>query len=889
MEFRVLGPLQVVDGDREITVPAGRLRVLLAALVCNANRVVSVSELVSYLWDEPGPGAHSTVRSYVRRLRACLREVDPTRVFVRLRNPGYVLDVADDEVDLLRFRSIVAAAHEIDDPARAAEALRSALSLWRGEPLADVRSDELSRSLVAALEEERTRAIEDRVDRELAAGRHGALVGELTAFVERYPLRERFWGQLMLALARGGRQAEALSAHQRLRAILSEELGIDPGAEVQRIHEAILRGEDRTAEAPAQLVGELSVPRQLVAECAGFVGRSAMVDELVHWLTNSRGRRLLVLSGQPGVGKTALAVRLAHRVAEHFADGQVFVDLRGFSGLAAAEPADVLLRILRAFGVPAAGVPDGVDARGALLRSLVRGRRVLFVLDDAADAGQVRPLLPGTGECAVIVTARYALSGLVALDEARGVRVPALSTAESTVLLSRLLVGRGDGSDELRQLAHACGGVPLALRLAATSLATRRGVSVPELLNSLTEHGPELLTVPGDDRASVGAAFERSLAALSGPARHTLLLTSVLPGPEFTVQAIAALAECETGHAAQVVAEWEEANLVASPGPRRHRLLDLVRACVLRAGERELPGRVRAAAAKRITEHYVHTAVRAGKFVRRAPLHLGLPVPSDRVATVRFDDLREALAWYEAERANLVAVVRESERRGWHAYASALPIVLCTFYVLRKHWSDWEETHEVALRAARRSEDRRAESTVLHRLGALYTSRQEYDAALRANKAAIAIGEEMADPRLVATALTGLGTTYRALGRFTEAKRCYERSLRLHAETGNPYERLGPLVNTTRLYVQRGEFDRALACGREAVKVAKAYGSASHPAVAWLDLGEVYLAAGRRDDAVDALRKAVRLAGSAGDVVTQARSRQLLASAGSPALVDAVE
>jgi DNA-binding SARP family transcriptional activator/tetratricopeptide (TPR) repeat protein len=887
MQIRVLGPLQVVDGDREITVPAGRLRVLLAALVCNANRVVSVSELISYLWDEPGPGAPDTVRSYVRRLRACLRQLDPNREFIRLRSPGYVLVVEDDEVDLLTFRARVAAAHDLADPAEAAESLRSALSLWRGAPLADVRSDALTRAVVASLEEEHTRAVEQRIDRELAAGEHGALVGELTALVEKHPLRERLWGQLMLALARSGRQAEALAAHRRLRAVLADDLGVDPGPEVQRIHAAILRGEDEAIGAP-EVPGDAPVPRQLVADCVGFVGRAAMVDELTRWLTTTRGRRLLVLSGQPGVGKTALAVRLAHRVAERFPDGQVFVDLHGFSGSSVVEPGEVLARVLKDLGVPAARLPEGVDAKGALLRATLRGRRVLFLLDDAVSAEQVRPLLPGGDDCAVIVTARYALSGLVAFDEARGVRVPPLSTADSTTLLSRLLTGRGDSSDDLRRLAHACAHVPSALRLAATYLASRRHVPVSVLLDSLREQGPEPLAVPGDERASVFGAFARSLARLSDPTRQALLATSVLPGPAVTVQAVAALVDCDGGTAARIVAEWEEAGLAESVGPHRYRLFDLVWACGLRFGERELPGSVRADAAKRLTEHYVQTALRASKFVRRAPLPLGLPAHSDRTPTVRFDGLHDALSWYEAERENLVAVVRECERRGWHHYASALPVVLCTFYVLRKHWTDWEQTHEVALRAARRGRDRRAESTVLHRIAALHNSRGEYDAALRANRTAVAIGEELDDPRLVATALTGLGSTYRALGEFERAKRCYERSLRLSTEAGDPYGRIGPLVNTTRLRRQRGEFDRAIACGREAIKVAVEYGSSSHPAVAWLDLGEVHLAAGQRDEAVTALREAVRLATDAGDVVTQARARELLASGTSP-LLDAVE
>ncbi|WP_298181368.1 BTAD domain-containing putative transcriptional regulator [Saccharomonospora sp.] len=896
MEFRILGPLQVVDDEREVVVPAGRLRVLLAALVCNANRVVSVSELISYLWDTPSASAQNTVRSYVRRLRACLREIDSQRVFIRQRTPGYVLDVDDDEVDLLRFRSIVSKAYGTDDPRDAAELFRSALELWRGEPLADIRSEELQRGVVASLCEEHTRTVEARIDRELEAGAHVELVSDLTALVERHPLRERFWGQLMSALARSGRQADALAAYRRLRATLAEELGIEPGPELRRLHEVILSGEipgvrqehdgdggpgrTATSDESEELSPVLPSPRQLIADTTSFVGRGRLLDDLARWLTDATAQRLLVVSGQPGVGKTALAVRLAHRVAEYFPDGQLFVDLHGFSSTPAVAPADLLTRFLRALGCSAERIPDDMDERTALLRSLLAGRRVLLVLDNAATADQVRPLLPGETECAVIITSRNVLSGLVALDGARAVRMDVLTADESTSLLSTLLKDRDDVCDEeLRRLADACGRLPLALRIAAAHLATRREVAVSDLLEDLSRYRLDVLTITYDGRACVRTAIDVSYAALSAPVARLLMLLSLLPTPEFAVPVAAALCDCDLPEARRLVAALAEANLVEELGTSRYRLHDLVWVYLTHRAEHELSVQERFAAARRMADFYLHTVISAGWFVRREPLPIELPTRPDTVRTVSFDDLQQAVAWYEAERVNLVAVVHESERRGWHQHAYVLPIVLCSFYLLRKHWSDWEETHTVALRAARRSGDRRAESAVLHRLGALLDTKGRSRKALDKYKAATTIARELGDPQLEASALTGAGAAYFSLGRLSDAYSCYQRALELHTEAGNPYGQVGPLVNTTRVHVARRDFAAAFASAREAIKVAMAYGSVNHPGIAWLNLGEAYLEAGHVDDAIEAIDQAGRVAAMSSDRDTKARSLNLLAVA----------
>ncbi|AXB41713.1 AfsR/SARP family transcriptional regulator [Amycolatopsis albispora] len=862
MQFRVLGPLQVRDAGREVAVPAGRISTLLTVLVCHANQVVSVAELVHHLWGEPGLGAESTVRSYVRRLRTALKEADPDRVFIRQRAPGYLLEVHEDEVDLLRFQALTRRAADAGDPKEAAALYDAALALWRGTPLADAHSAELERSMLPVLEEEHTRAVEARIACRLELGEHAALVGELTELTTRYPLRERFWAQLMTALSRCGRQAEALDAFQRLRTTLSEELGIDPGSEVRELHQSILGAEDQAAR---------PVPRQLVADPPGFVGRTELLRQVSAQLTGPV--RLAVVSGQPGAGKTAFAVHLAHRIAGHYPDGQLYADLRGFSPAPSVRPAQVLTRFARALGCPPEQIPDELDALTALYRSLLTGKRMLVVLDDAATADDVRALLPGEPGCAVLVTSRNTLPGLVAVDGASAVRLGTLPEHESVELLRTLLSTWDGDRTRLPELAAACAHLPLALRIAAAHLLTSPGYRLSDLLGELRQHQRlETLAIPHDDHASVHTAFDLSYTALGAPARRLFGLLGTVPGPDFGAPAAAALAGCDLAGARALLGELTGANLVESTGGRYH-FHDLLRAFA--AKQEEDPD---GTALRRLADYYLQTARVANSLIRRAPLPITLPPPgATRPST--FDSAQQALAWYEAERANLLALVRTADARGWHEHAYQLPIVLAGFYFLRKHWADWEESHRIAVAAARRAGNRRAECVAIHRLGDVLHDRRRFDEAVEHLETAAAMGAELGDPVLEAGPINGLGLVHRSLERYEDAEHYYLTSLKLQIAAGNPYGQAGPLTNVARVHTLRGDYEQALTYARRAIDTAAQYGDINHSAITWLNLGEAYAKSGNPGEAIKATEEALRLAHRSGDRYHEALTLRHLAAA----------
>ncbi len=431
MEFGLLGPMRVVGGAGEVALP-GKQRVLLAALLLRANRVVPMGTLIEVLWDDsPPPSARNTTHGYVKRLRGMLGGEGGERITTR--DPGYVITVDSGELDLDSFTMLcnrARSAAAADDWLSAASQFGAALALWRGDPLADVPSAALQRDEVPALAELRLQALASRIDADLRLGRHAELTAELRQLTSAQPLREQFHGQLMLTLYRCGRQADALAAFRRIDRLLRDELGIAPGPELQQLHQRILAADPALAAEPARGAdlapagGQASAdplpppptPAQLPADTTDFTGRDAQADLLCDLLAARPGAGrtgavvISAVAGMGGIGKTALAVHVAHRLRYRFPDGQLFVSLQGATS--PLRPGDVLARFLGDLGVPDAEIPAGEAERGARYRTLLASRRILIVLDDARDAAQVRPLLPGSASCAVIVTSRSTLPGL---------------------------------------------------------------------------------------------------------------------------------------------------------------------------------------------------------------------------------------------------------------------------------------------------------------------------------------------------------------------------------------------------------------------------------------------------------------------------------------------
>ena len=636
-EFCLLGPLLVRRGGEVVPVTAGKQRVVLAALLLSANRVVSLDELNAALWGlAPPVSARATLQNYVKRLRQALAGTGGSRISTLPQ--GYMITVAADELDVSRFEGLQGRARKAADEGawdRAAVQLRRALSLCRGEPLAGVPSKLLFEREAPRLAEMRLQAIEARIDADLHLGRHADVIAELRQLASVHPLRERLHALLMLALYRDGQQAEALAAYQRARRVLIEELGSEPWPELRLLQRRILTA-DPALRLPAPLPGGpgMTVPRQLPAAVAHFAGRTDELKALTGLLDAAAGGggtvAISAIGGTAGVGKTALAVHWAHQVADRFPDGQLYVNLRGFDP--SATPADAVRRFLDALQVPAAKIPPSPEAQQGLYRSLLAGQQMLIVLDNARDAAQVRSLLPGGQGCLVLVTSRSQLSSLVAAEGAYPVTLDVLSPAEARSLLeSRLGPERvATQPRAAAELAGLCARLPLALAIAAARAALNPAQPLAALAAELRDAAGRLDALDaGDAAASVRAVFSWSYRQLPQPAARMFRLLGIHPGPDITSPAAASLAATPHDQARQALAQLTRASLLTEHAPGRYAFHDLLRAYATELATTQDRDTARRAATHRALDHYLYTASPSALvlYPQRDTLTLARPSP----------------------------------------------------------------------------------------------------------------------------------------------------------------------------------------------------------------------------------------------------------------------
>jgi len=674
VDFRLLGPLEVVaPTGRLITFARRRDRCLLATLVMHDSQLVSMDRLVELLWDGVPPStARAAVQTSVSRVRSALRrERVLTEVELITQDEGYLLRVPRDRVDVHRFRALVARARATGDAADRADLLGAAVALWRGDALADAATATMRDRLCTELEELRLTAIEDRATAELELGRHGAIVAGLAALVAEHPYRERLVGTYLLALHRGGRTVDALEMFQQWTVRLRDELGIEPGAALRELHVSILRDDARLDVVPPVRTVPRPAPAQLPAGVPEFTGRQAHLRELHAVLDAAPAVPTCLIVGTAGVGKTALAVRWAHEVRARFPDGQLFVDLAGYSPAPPVPPLDALSRFLRTLGGPGEAVPYSVEEAAAAYRTRLADSRTLIVLDNAGDVEQVRPLLPGTASCLVVVTSRDSLTGLVARHGGRRIRLDPLTGEEAVDLLRTLAPGEvGAEPAVARTLADRCAGLPFALRLAAERVASRPGVTPAELAADLADERLRLdrLDAGADPRTAARAVFSWSYRRLSAKAARTFRRVGLHPGREVDAHAVAALDATDPVRAAHQLDELTRAHLVVPVGPDRFAMHDLLRAYAAERAAKEDSAAGRHAALTRLFDHYLAASV--------AAIEVAYPHDGGRTAAGATAGRDAALAWLAAERGNLVAVAAHCAAYGWATYAAGFAAVL---------------------------------------------------------------------------------------------------------------------------------------------------------------------------------------------------------------------
>ncbi len=867
-------------------------------LLLRANRVVSTDQLIEAVWGAlPPRGAKVALQMLISRLRRVLQPDAAEPPLVVTHSGGYMLKVAPAALDLHQFEELAAAGRQalaggtIGDAGRW---LGQALGLWRGPVLTGVDVGMLQHSVVARLEEARLAALEDRIEADLLLGRHRQLAGELQELVVEYPLRERLCGQLMLALYRGGRQAEALAAYGQARSTLVDELGLEPGAELQRLQRQILAADPTLDASPlsdnAAAVGPTSpasrawpVPHQLPVDVPTFTGREPELARLARLLeaADTAGRIVIgAIDGIGGIGKSALAIHAARRLAGRFPDGQLYVNLQGATvGLVPLQPLEVLGRFLRALGVDPGQVPAQVDEAAARFRSLLAGRRLLVVLDNARDAAQVVPLLPASPGCGVLVTSRQVLAGL---DGARHLHLAVLSPEEAMRLLGRL-AGEHRTAAEPRaagEVVRLCGFLPLALRIAGARLGARPGWPVRALAARLADAQRRLDELELADlgvRASFDVSYQTlsdSSDAIDRAAAGAFGLLGVLEGPDVSVLAAARLLDRSEDETERVLERMVDAQLLETASPGRYRMHDLLRLYAREHAMGQHAEGERAAALTRAFGFYAATAWHTFALLRPGDYRLSRADERWTQGGLRFADTAAALAWLEAERANLVAAVGQAATTNDvpGVVAVQLAQALFEFFWIRGYWQDWMSVDQTALEVARQMSDRAAEAQAYNDLGGAYGVQGRCDQALACLQEGLTIFRELGDAYGQATSLGNLGIIHLLQERYDQASTRLRESLAIYRELG---DRHGQGLDLDRLglaHQSQGRHPEALACHQQGLAIFRELGHRDAQAIYLENLGLAHYRLGQYDQALACLREGLTISRELGNRAAQVES-----------------
>jgi DNA-binding SARP family transcriptional activator len=917
MKFRLLGPLEVRVGDDWKGIGAPKWRSVLAALLINAGQIVSADALIDEVWDQPPAKAVNLISIYVLRLRRLLGDADGSLLVTRA--PGYQLRVAATDTDALLFEAMVRDGRRVfgsGDPQGAARQLTEALALWYGRPLADVRATPLVEAEAERLAELRLGAIELRITAELACGGYDQAVPEIRRLLADHPLREGLWLQLMRALDGSGRHAEALEVYGQARNVISGQLGVDPGAELRQLYADLLAkdqtglrgtisagtvaahprkpaaGKSRAAAASDTAAGpaaagtrpgrgprsSVPTPAQLPADETDFTGRDAQVCELLASAgagadSDTGAVRIAVVAGAGGLGKTSLAVHAAHRVRREFPDGQLYVDLLGATPTPLS-PGDVLARFLRDLGVDGRQIPVDEAERAGRYRTALASRRMLVVLDNARDAAQVRPLLPGAASSAVLVTTRSRMPDLAST------RLVDLNVLDDDEALTLFVKAVGDDRaaaepEATAELLEACAGLPLAIRICAARLATRSGWSIQAMASRLRDEHHRLDELRAGDLA-VRASFQVSFASLlttAGPddiaPADAFRLLGLWQGPSISAAAAAALFGTPEYLAANALETLVDVHLLESTGPDRYKFHDLLRVYSSERAASDLSGPERDAAVGRLLGWYLCTADAAAQVILPHRYHVPLEDGLAGHPALSFSATDDALAWYDSERANVVAATRQAAAAGLHDIAWRLPAPLISMFNRRGNWTDCIATHRIALASARQAGNRQGEAWVLNNLGQAlgFTHMSE---GIELLERSLAIRREIGDRLGEAQAANNLSDAFVVLGRTDEALDLLRRALDLNREIGYRYGEGLVLNNLGEAFLDLDRPDEAIDYLLQARRVFADIAFQHGVGYSLHNLGRAQLSLGQDAEALDCLEQALVIHTKAGDRHRQA-------------------
>ncbi|MFC0008009.1 AfsR/SARP family transcriptional regulator [Micromonospora siamensis] len=860
MRFGILGPLRV--GGGEATITAGRDRVVLAMLLSRAGRVVPVEELIDAVWeDRPPATARAQLQSCVSRLRQRLIVLGLPPETIVTDPVGYGVRTEPTDLDFEVFTRRVEAARTAaaaGQPAEARRHYREALALWRGPAFAGIASRSIQRR-AQALEEQRLTALEECVDVELRLRRAAELVDELTESVERHPLRERLRGQLMLALSALGRQADALAVYREGRRLYAEELGIEPGAALQELHQRILAGDLASGGVQSGTAGPV---RALPRAISDFTGRQQTMARLVKEIEEDAAR-IQLIDGMAGSGKTTLAVHVATALADRYPDAHLFIDLHGHSERSPLPTGAAVATLLRQLGVPAERMPLELDERLALWRSELAGRRAVVVLDNAASADQVAPMLPNGPDCLVLITSRRRLVGL---DEGRPSSLPVLDPEEAVELLGRV-AGEERVTAEpgaAAEVARRCGYLPLAIRLAGARLAHRPRWRVADLAERLAAGAGPLAELVAGQR-SVGQAFALSYAQVSPDAQRMFRLLGLHPGVRFDNRVAAALAERTLPDTQDLLDELVDAHLAEEAEPGRYRLHDLIREYARLLLTEAGHAAERRTALDRLLEYHLQGAAELERRTQGASNQLVLRLPEPARPDLVAACAAQGRGWFDENRATLIALARLAEEEDFPRYCWQLARVCWRGQFDGGHLEDLIEMHTVGRRAAEGAGDEEAVATMLNYLASAYYRLARFSEAIRLMETALVLWRRLGLDREVRNTLGNLGNAYAANGDIRRGKEYYDASAELFRRPGE----LGPLTNLLNnlsfALFCAGRYDEALRMSRRHLQLARQTQDIRQVGHALGHLGMIRHRMGDVGPARRLLRLAVTLKGRSGN------------------------
>jgi DNA-binding SARP family transcriptional activator/tetratricopeptide (TPR) repeat protein len=865
-DFRILGPVQVLVDHQIVPVRAPKIRVLLGALLVHPNKAVGIDDLADRLW-EGGTRrtVKSTMQTYVCRLRGLLGDANGERVVTTA--DGYQIQVEPDELDLLRFRTLSDQARAADDPFVQAGLLERALAQWQGRPLADVASDLMRTIDAPALEQERLEALERRFDVELRLGRHADVIGELRAITAEQPLRERFHAQLMLALYQSGRQADVFAVYRNLAHDLSAQLGVSPSPELRQLHQRVLTNHPAVAAPPKRAVvpiTDVRTPRELPMGIGDFVGREKAKSQIAAQLIGpGPGAHLVVVSGQPGVGKTALAVHVAHELRNRFPGGQLYADLRGHAAASPLTPEQILPRFLISLGVPPQQVPKKLDDLVGVYRTLLADRKVLVLLDNVGTPQQVGPMLPNAPGCAVIVTSRNDLRGVTA---ALPITLDVLTVDQARVLLAGIIGPARVESEaaESRELGELCGHLPLALRIAAANLAARPDQSLRDYVSDLsTGNRLAALEIEGDDEAAVRAAFTLSYATLDAPEARLFRLLGLIPGPDFTAAAAAALAARSAEESTRLLDRLATANLVHRKTSTRYQLHDLLRLYAAERCRKDDTRQVVEETKNRLFHFYLRCLDTTGDLMFPTWLRMPRPVADVDLPPVEFADVAEAVSWMDHECPNVFAAIVDAADGGFREFAWPMAEALRPYLVTTgKYRAEGLAACDAALRASVRAGNIPAQAAIHNTIGAVHYRHADptralhhFTAELRAHRASGSVGGQ-------ARILIALGNIHNLAGNLRQAADHVTEGLGLAEAAGNEQLVRFGLLNLSFVEFCRGNLVRAEELGRRNLSSGfSADGESVTEVAVRRILGQALQLQGRLDEAYEEINRALELCG----------------------------